>query len=89
VRKKGCTLAKTRRRKGLSLYASAPLRAKKTNNSHQSAKSFPKFFAAFLLGEKKKKLARKDAKTQRFFFFAPLRAKKLILTQSLPTAGFA
>jgi hypothetical protein len=28
---------------------------------------------AFLLSEKKKKLARKDAKTQRVFFFAPLR----------------
>jgi hypothetical protein len=31
----------------------------KTNNSHQSAKGFSNFFAAFLLGEKKKKLARK------------------------------
>jgi hypothetical protein len=48
------------------------LRAKKTNNSHQSAKGLSNSFAPFLLCEKKKKLARKAAKPQRGFFFAPL-----------------
>jgi hypothetical protein len=45
------------------------------SQSRQAAKGFSNFFASFLLSEKKKKLARKDAKTQRGFFFAPLRAK--------------
>jgi hypothetical protein len=43
------------------------------SQSRQAAKGFSNFFAFYLLCEKKKKLARKDAKTQRGFFFAPLR----------------
>jgi hypothetical protein len=43
------------------------------SQSRQAAKGFSNFFASYLLCEKKKKLARKDAKTQRGFFFAPLR----------------
>jgi hypothetical protein len=45
------------------------------SQSRQAAKGLSNSFASFLLSEKKKKLARKDAKTQRGFFFAPLRAK--------------
>jgi len=40
--------------KGFFLWASAPLRAKKTNNSHQSAKGLSNSFAPFLLCENKK-----------------------------------
>jgi hypothetical protein len=69
--------------KGFFLCVSAPLRAKKTNNLHQTAKGFSNFFASYPLCEKKKKLARKDAKTQRVFPCTP----KIKFTKSLPASG--
>jgi hypothetical protein len=60
------------------------------SQSRQAAKGFSNFFASFLLSEKKKKLARRDAETQRGFFFAPLRLcalNKQTFQACLPQAG--
>jgi hypothetical protein len=55
----------------------------KTKNLHQTAKGFSNFFASYPLCEKKKKLARKDAKPQRVFPCTP----KIKFTKSLPALG--
>lgn len=64
--------------------ASVPLRAKKQITHTKGLKGLSNFFSPayrrpFLLGEKKKKLARKGAKTRRVFLCTP----KIKFTKSL------